>query len=155
MRFKAPCAFSIQTETAMPAGHLCMTGVVPADSSSRKDNHQLCSSSTPCNNICAGRLLTAHAFLSLSQVSSHQCSVSQLCKDSADQPYLLAPLQGAVHVVLAKSSRPANVLEAFVHARVTSLIGHTMSSPSSAQVSYCWHGCQSGLSHMVIAYDIV
>lgn len=66
-------------------------------------------------------------------VSSHQCNVSQLCKDNADQPYLLAPSQGSVHVVLAKSTQPADVLKAFVHARVTSLIGCTMPSPSSAQ----------------------
>ena len=145
MCFKAPCAFSIQTETAMPAGHLCMIGAVPADSSSSKDNHQSQFSSTLCTNS-AGCFWTAHGFSFLPQVSSHQCNVSQLCKDNADQPYLLAPSQGAVHVVLAKGSQPADVLKAFVHARVTSLIGHTMSSPSSAQVSCCWYGCRSEVS---------
>ncbi len=123
MSHKTPCVVSIQTETAMSAGHLRMIGVVSQ------------SSSTPCTNSCAGCLWTAHAFSFLLQVSSHQCSVSQLCKDNADQPYLLAPTQGSVQVVLAKSSQPADVLKAFVHARVTSLIGHTMPSPSSAQVS--------------------
>ena len=145
MSVKAPCVFSVQTQAAMPAGHLCMIGVVPADSFSSKDNHQSQFSSTLCTNS-AGYLWTAHAFSFLPQVSSHHCSVSQLCKDNADQPYLLAPIQGSVHVVLAKSSQPADVLKAFVHARVTSLIGHTMTSPSSAQVHCCWYGYQSEVS---------
>lgn len=153
MSLKAPCVLKTQTETAMSAGHLCTIGVVPADSSSSKDNHQLQSSSTPCTNCSAGSLCPAHAFSFLLQVSSHQCSVSQLCKDNADQPYLLAPTQGSVQVVLSKGSQPADVLKAFVHARVTSLMGHTMPSPSSPQVSCCQHGGQSGMCHNVIVCD--
>ncbi|KAL3136855.1 hypothetical protein ABBQ38_005562 [Trebouxia sp. C0009 RCD-2024] len=55
-------------------------------------------------------------------VSLGEVDVAQLCEGAADQLYMLAPCQGCVHVVLATSCTPVDVLMAFVHARVLALM---------------------------------
>lgn len=44
--------------------------------------------------------------------------VAQLCQGAGKQLYMLAHCHGYIHVVLATSCTPADVLEAFVHARI-------------------------------------
>ena len=56
------------------------------------------------------------------QVSLGEVNVAQLCEAAADQLYILAPCQGCIHVVLATSCMPADVLMAYVHARVLALV---------------------------------
>lgn len=56
------------------------------------------------------------------QVSLGEVNVAQLCECAADQLYMLAPCRGCIHVVLATSCTPADVLMAFVHARVLALM---------------------------------
>lgn len=56
------------------------------------------------------------------QVSLGEVNVAHLCEAAADQLYLLAPCQGCIQVVLATSCTPADVLMAFVHARVLALM---------------------------------
>lgn len=56
------------------------------------------------------------------QVSLGEVDVAQLCEGAADQLYMLAPCQGCIHVVQATSCTPADVLMAFVHARVYALM---------------------------------
>ena len=56
------------------------------------------------------------------QVSLGEANVAQLCEGAADQLYMLAPSQGCIHVVLATSCTPADVLMAYVHARVLALM---------------------------------
>ncbi len=75
------------------------------------------------------------------QVSSNQCDLQQLCTEAVDQQYMLAPCVESVQVVLAKSSSPADVLQAFVHARVLSLMLHTPTGQTSDQVTYCNSKC--------------
>ena len=48
--------------------------------------------------------------------------ISQLSKLEAQQPYLLTRCQGSVHVVLAASCAPSDMLKAFVHARILTLV---------------------------------
>lgn len=56
------------------------------------------------------------------QASVGGMNVAQLCEGAANQLYMLAHCQGCIHVVLATSCMPADVLHAFVHARVLSIM---------------------------------
>ena len=56
------------------------------------------------------------------QASVGKMNVAQLCEGAASQLYMLAHCQGCIHVVLATSCMPADVLDAFVHARVLSIM---------------------------------
>ena len=58
--------------------------------------------------------------------------VQQLCEGSGNQPYILAHCQGCIQVVLATTCTAADVLMAFVHARVLALM--TSQDPDSHQV---------------------
>lgn len=56
------------------------------------------------------------------QASFTEVDVAQLCEGAAKQLYILAHCQGCIQVVLATSCTPADVLEAFVHARILAIM---------------------------------
>ncbi|KAL3158045.1 hypothetical protein ABBQ32_011654 [Trebouxia sp. C0010 RCD-2024] len=75
------------------------------------------------------------------KVSLGEVNVAQLCECAADQLYMLAPCRGCIHVVLATSCTPADVLMAFVHARVLALMltqdgGSDQRQPASVRAKH-------------------
>lgn len=78
-----------------------------------------------CGRACSNRG-NGHSFdgtcIVCLQASTGKVDVAQLCGGAANQLYMLAHCQGCIHVVLATSCMPAEVLKAFVHARVLALM---------------------------------
>lgn len=76
--------------------------------------------------------------------------VAQLCEGAGNQLYMLAHCQSCIHVVLATSCTPADVLEAFVHARVVARM--TTQDENSGQVIAlaCLHLLQMTTKYMTV-----
>lgn len=82
-------------------------------------------------------------------------NVAQLCEDAASQLYMLAHCQGCIYVVLATSCTPADVLDAFVHARVLSIMA--TEDTESDQVIWFTNACAAAMStmHMTALWYII
>lgn len=86
------------------------------------------------------------------QTSVAGVNIARLCEGAANQMYMLAHCQGCIHVVLATSCRPADVLGAFVHARVLSIM--TTQDRGSDQVIWLTTACTCATSrHEHNAHD--
>ena len=73
------------------------------------------------------------------QVLSSQCNLAELCSEAADEAYMIAQTENAIHVILSRSSKAQNLLKAFVHAHVLIAMEHQLQVSKPSQVTHTGH----------------